>query len=39
MENVSWIKILLEVSKIIVDVAIIYVLWKMLKALREKNEK
>lgn len=39
MENVSWSKILLEVSKIIVDVAIIYVLWKMLKALREKNEK
>lgn len=30
MENVSWSKILLEVSKIIVDVAIIYVLWKML---------
>ncbi len=39
METVSWIKIILDASKIIVDVAIIYVLWKMLKALREKNEK
>ena len=39
METVSWIKIILDASKIIVDVAIIYVLWKIIKTLRENNEK
>ena len=39
METVSWIKIILDASKIIVDVAIIYVLWKIIKTLRESNEK
>lgn len=38
MEGESWIRIILDASKIIVDVAIIYILWKLLKQLRENNE-
>ena len=38
MESESWIRILLEASKIIVDSVMIYVLWKILKHLRENKE-